>query len=286
MPLLDLVGLDTSLAILDALYDEFRDPNYAPVPLLRRMVTAGQLGRKSGRGFYDYRPLSPPLRDAVGRLEPPPPSAGEFPSPLGPPAPDRTSSASAPTSSPARCWPPTGPACSRCPSAGAGIGWWSPDPRGVLPLDGLRCQPVAAPVVRRYEIRVDTAFDAVIDGLRRPRATGRLDHAGHRRRLRRAARARLGPQRRGLDRDGELVGGLYGVAIGGLFAGESMFHRARDASKVALVGLVERLRDDGATLLDVQWLTPHLASLGAVDVPRARYLDLLAEALPTSAAFA
>jgi leucyl/phenylalanyl-tRNA--protein transferase len=84
-------------------------------------------------------------------------------------------------------------------------------------------------------------------------------------------------------RDGELVGGLYGVAIGGLFAGESMFHREVDASKVALVGLVERLRDDGVNgadrLLDVQWVTPHLASLGAIAVPVERYLELLARAL-------
>jgi leucyl/phenylalanyl-tRNA--protein transferase len=79
-------------------------------------------------------------------------------------------------------------------------------------------------------------------------------------------------------RDGRLAGGLYGLAIGGLFAGESMFHRRSDASKVALVGLVERLRTGGGVLLDVQWLTPHLASLGAVDVPRPRYLDLLADA--------
>ena len=79
--------------------------------------------------------------------------------------------------------------------------------------------------------------------------------------------------------EGELVGGLYGVAIGPLFAGESMFHRATDASKVALVRLVDMLRADGFELLDVQWLTPHLASLGAVEIPRDRYLELLASAL-------
>ncbi len=82
-------------------------------------------------------------------------------------------------------------------------------------------------------------------------------------------------------RDGELVGGLYGVAIGGLFAGESMFHRETDASKVALVGLVEILRADGDSrrLLDVQWRTDHLASLGVVDVPRREYLSRLRTAL-------
>ncbi|MBO0732063.1 MAG: hypothetical protein J2P57_22575, partial [Acidimicrobiaceae bacterium] len=86
---------------------------------------------------------------------------------------------------------------------------------------------------------------------------------------------------------GSLAGGLYGVAIGGLFAGESMFHRETDASKVALVSLVSLLRSEGAALLDVQWATPHLRSLGAVAVPRARYHELLAEALerPQPASF-
>ena len=79
--------------------------------------------------------------------------------------------------------------------------------------------------------------------------------------------------------DGQLVGGLYGVRIAGLFAGESMFSAARDASKVALVALVGQLRDTGAKLLDVQWATEHLVSLGAVEVPRAEYLRRLAEAL-------
>jgi leucyl/phenylalanyl-tRNA--protein transferase len=84
------------------------------------------------------------------------------------------------------------------------------------------------------------------------------------------------------------VGGLYGVAIGGVFAAESKFHRVRDASKVAVVALVELMRAGGGVLLDVQWTTPHLASLGAVDVPRARYLELLAEAVaaPTMTTFA
>ena len=76
----------------------------------------------------------------------------------------------------------------------------------------------------------------------------------------------------------ELVGGLYGLAIGGLFAAESKFHRVRDASKVALVALVDLLRGGGATLLDVQWTTPHLASLGAIDVPRTEYLARLSDA--------
>ena len=109
-------------------------------------------------------------------------------------------------------------------------------------------QPLAAPQsLRRYEVRVDTAFDEVIDACADP---GRARTAGSRPRsaaaYRRLHELGLGPQRRGVDADdGELAGGLYGVAIGGLFAGESMFHRRTDASKVALVGLVERLRADG-----------------------------------------
>ncbi len=81
------------------------------------------------------------------------------------------------------------------------------------------------------------------------------------------------------DDDGGLVGGLYGLAIGGGFFGESMFHEATDASKVALVGLVEHMVEYGGVLLDVQWLTPHLARLGAIEVPRGTYLELLAEAI-------
>jgi leucyl/phenylalanyl-tRNA--protein transferase len=82
-------------------------------------------------------------------------------------------------------------------------------------------------------------------------------------------------------RDDELVGGLYGVQIAGFFAGESMFHTATDASKVALVALVELLRTQDAELLDVQWSTPHLASLGVVDIPRSAYLSVLARATRT-----
>jgi leucyl/phenylalanyl-tRNA--protein transferase len=81
------------------------------------------------------------------------------------------------------------------------------------------------------------------------------------------------------DRDGQLAGGLYGVRINGLFAGESMFHARRDASKVALMALVELMRDSGMTLLDVQWCTEHLASLGTIEVARDRYLTFLADAL-------
>jgi leucyl/phenylalanyl-tRNA--protein transferase len=158
------------------------------------------------------------------------------------------------------------------------LGWWSPDPRGILPLDGLRVSRSLRRACGRFEVRVDTAFDEVVTACADPRRTGGWISDGIR-----AAYCRL--HRLGWVHsvetwsDGELVGGLYGVAVGGLFAGESMFHLRSDASKVALVALVDLLTDGGATLLDVQWCTPHLASLGVVDVTRASYLALLAEAL-------
>ncbi|MBC9734348.1 leucyl/phenylalanyl-tRNA--protein transferase [Nocardioides marmotae] len=158
--------------------------------------------------------------------------------------------------------------------------WFSPVHRGVLPLDGLVVSRSLRRACRDYEIRVDTAFADVVDACGDPtRPQGWIDADI------RAAYLRLHELGWAHSveawRDGELLGGLYGVAIGGLFAGESMFHRARDASKVALVGLVERLRDDHAAdrLLDVQWSTPHLASLGVVEVPRATYLARLRRAL-------
>ncbi len=166
------------------------------------------------------------------------------------------------------------------------MAWWSPDPRGVLPLDGLRVSASLRRSCRRFEVRVDTAFDAVVAGCADPaRNGGWIDG--------RIARAYGELHRLGWAHSveawtagGKLAGGLYGVAIGGFFAGESMFHRRPDASKVALVGLVERL--DPAGLLDVQWLTPHLASLGAAEVPRAAYLRALESALrrPLPPAFA
>jgi leucyl/phenylalanyl-tRNA--protein transferase len=159
------------------------------------------------------------------------------------------------------------------------MGWWSPDPRGVLPLDGLRVSRSLRRSCGRYEVRVDTAFDAVIDACADPkRPHGWIDH-----RIRDAYRTlhRMGWAHsvEAWDDDGRLVGGLYGIAIGGLFAGESMFHRATDASKVALVHLVDLLRDGGAELLDVQWKTDHLATLGVVEIPRAEYLERLAHAI-------
>jgi leucyl/phenylalanyl-tRNA--protein transferase len=176
---------------------------------------------------------------------------------------------------------------------GGPIAWWSPNPRGIIPLAQLRLTRSLRRSCSRYEVRVDTAFAEVLAGCADPsRPHGWINQP-----MRDAYRELhdLGwahSVEAWSLRDGTLAGGLYGVAIGGLFAGESMFHRAIDASKVALVGLVERLRDDGTDgtdrLLDVQWVTPHLASLGAIEVPVERYLELLARALerPLPHAFA
>jgi len=164
---------------------------------------------------------------------------------------------------------------------GAGpVGWWSPDPRGVLPLDGLLVSRSLRKNARRFEVRVDTAFDDVVAACADPSRRGAWITpevaAAY------AALHRLG-WAHSLEcwRDGRLVGGLYGVAVGGLFAGESMFHHETDASKAALVALVTLLRADRdpRRLLDVQWRTEHLASLGVVDVPREEYLVRLRAAL-------
>lgn len=167
--------------------------------------------------------------------------------------------------------------------------WFCPVRRGVLPLDGLRVTKSLRRSVRDYEIRVDTAFDEVVAACGDPdRDSGWIDTDI------RAAYGRLHALGWAHSveawRDGRLAGGLYGVGIGGLFAGESMFHRERDASKVALVALVEAMRDRYADsrVLDVQWLTPHLASLGVVEIPRRDYLRRLSAAhdVPGLALFA
>jgi leucyl/phenylalanyl-tRNA---protein transferase len=162
---------------------------------------------------------------------------------------------------------------------GSDLAWWSPDPRGVIPLDGLIVPRSLRRSCQLFEIRFNTSFDAVMAACGDRRRPG-----GWINRRMRAAYLRLhelgwAHTVEAWTPDGELAGGLYGVAIGGFFAGESMFHRRRDASKVALVALVEGLRASEATLLDVQWRTPHLASLGAVEVSREGYHKLLREAL-------
>ena len=156
------------------------------------------------------------------------------------------------------------------------LGWFSPVERGVLPLAGMRVSRSLRRSAREFEIRIDTAFDAVVAECGSPdrpdgwinadftHAYGRLHRLGWAHSVE-------------AWRDGRLAGGLYGVSIGGLFAGESMFHAERDASKVALLALVDLLRDQHADcrVLDVQWQTPHLAALGVVRRPRAEYLESL-----------
>jgi leucyl/phenylalanyl-tRNA--protein transferase len=159
------------------------------------------------------------------------------------------------------------------------LGWWSPDPRGILPLDGLRVTRSLRQSAKRYMVRVDTCFERVIRCCADPsREDGWItrDFIAAYTRLHALGWAHSVEV---FDRDGELAGGLYGVAVGGLFAGESMFHHGRDASKVALVALVEIMRERHMPLLDVQWCTGHLASLGAIAIPRSEYLARLRDAL-------
>jgi leucyl/phenylalanyl-tRNA--protein transferase len=161
---------------------------------------------------------------------------------------------------------------------GGALGWWSPDPRGILPLDGFHVSRSLRRSRPRFEIRVDTAFEAVMRACADPRRPhGWIDESFV------TAYCRLhdlgwAHSVEAWQGDG-LVGGVYGVRIRGLFAGESMFHRVTDASKVALWAAVELLRADRAALFDVQWTTPHLRSLGAVDVPRDTYLGLVRAAV-------
>ena len=162
------------------------------------------------------------------------------------------------------------------------IGWWSPDPRGILPLDGLRVTRSMRQSFKRFEIRVDTCFARVIRACADPsREDGWINEDFI------AAYTRLhelgwAHSIEAFDRDGQLAGGLYGIRIDGLFAGESMFHVKRDASKVALTALVDLMRASDMPLLDVQWCTDHLASLGAVAIARHEYLARLADAVAKS----
>jgi leucyl/phenylalanyl-tRNA--protein transferase len=164
--------------------------------------------------------------------------------------------------------------------------WVDPEARGIFPLDRLIVSKSLAKTVRRdrYEIRIDSDFDAVIEGCAAPAAErGQTWINGPIRRLYRALFDRGNVHTVEAWCEGELVGGLYGVSLGAAFFGESMFHTTRDASKVALVHLVARLRRGGFRLLDTQFVTPHLASLGAVEVARMRYRALLEDAVTASA---
>ncbi|MGD8149813.1 leucyl/phenylalanyl-tRNA--protein transferase [Ornithinimicrobium sp. Y1694] len=158
---------------------------------------------------------------------------------------------------------------------GPPLGWWSPDPRGVLLPGDLHVSRSLRRSLKAFEIRYDTAFESVVAGCAAPHRHGAwitprivdayqdLHHLGWAHSVE-------------AWQDGELVGGLYGLSIGRLFAAESKFHTVTDASKAAVVGLVAAMEEDGMPwVVDVQWRTDHLASLGVREVPRTTYLELL-----------
>jgi leucyl/phenylalanyl-tRNA--protein transferase len=160
----------------------------------------------------------------------------------------------------------------------APIAWWSPDPRGIVPLDGFHASRSLRRARARFDVTFDTAFGEVVARCADPaRPHGWIDESFA------AAYTRLHEMGWAHSveawHDGMLAGGIYGVRIGALFAGESMFHAVRDASKVALWALVDGLRLDGAALFDVQWTTPHLGSLGAINITRSEYLRRLRAAV-------
>jgi leucyl/phenylalanyl-tRNA--protein transferase len=166
--------------------------------------------------------------------------------------------------------------------------WIDPEHRGILPLDGFHVSRSLQKTIRRgpFDVRTDTAFEATVAACAEPRLdrpttwingeirrlAGRLFEMGHAHSVE-------------CWHGGCLVGGLYGISLGGAFFGESMFSRATDASKVALCHLVARLRRGGYALLDTQFLTEHLAQFGAIEIPRAEYHDRLAAALAMTAEF-
>jgi leucyl/phenylalanyl-tRNA--protein transferase len=171
------------------------------------------------------------------------------------------------------------------------IRWYSPDPRGIIPLDAFHVPRRLARVLRSGAFRIEINHD--FEGVIRACAEAERDMeepgtwisdeiiesycALHDAGLAHSVEA---------WQDDHLAGGLYGVAIGGAFFGESMFHRVTDASKAALAGLVAHMRGRGFHLLDIQWVTEHLEQFGAVEIPRRSYLRLLEEALALSVEFA
>jgi leucyl/phenylalanyl-tRNA--protein transferase len=170
------------------------------------------------------------------------------------------------------------------------IRWYSPDPRGVIPLESFHVPSRLARVIRsgRFSVQIDTSFEAVMRGCAE---TDRNDDDPGTWINDEILESYVELHRLGIAhsvetwQDGQLVGGLYGVALSGAFFGESMFHHATDASKVALAALVDRLRSRGFHLLDVQWVTPHLEQFGAIEISRKKYLKLLADALSADVMF-
>ena len=164
------------------------------------------------------------------------------------------------------------------------IEWFSPDPRAIIPLDDFHVPHALRRLWQRktFEIKIDINFGEVIRACAEREDTWinreiiesytRLHELGHAHSIE-------------AWREGKLAGGLYGVAVGGAFFGESMFHHVKDASKIALVGLVERLRAKKFSLLDTQWVTPHLQQFGAIEIPRAHYMHLLTRAVQVQRKF-
>jgi leucyl/phenylalanyl-tRNA---protein transferase len=170
------------------------------------------------------------------------------------------------------------------------IRWYSPDPRGIISLDTFHVPKRLARVLRSgaFRVEIDRDFEGVVRGC--AEAERDADDPGtwispeiacSYRALHEAGLAHSVEA----WKDGALAGGLYGVALGGAFFGESMFHRVTDASKVALVGLVEHLRARGFRLLDIQWVTEHLVQFGAIEISRRSYLRMLEEALGLTVEF-
>jgi leucyl/phenylalanyl-tRNA---protein transferase len=169
---------------------------------------------------------------------------------------------------------------------GGEIAWFSPDPRAVIPLDERFHVPHGLQRTLKkglFEVRVDTVFEDVMRACAERKETW-IDET--------ILASYVNLHRRGMAHsvetwlDGKLAGGLYGVAIGGAFFGESMFHRVTDGSKVALHALVKRMRERGYVLLDTQWTTPHLKQFGAYEMPRSKYLLALSKALQLDCRFA
>lgn len=166
------------------------------------------------------------------------------------------------------------------------IGWFSPDPRGIIPLERVHVPARLARVIRsrKFEVVIDRDFEGVMRACAADREDGTwiseeiIESYVALHRLGRAHSIEAW-------RDGRLAGGLYGVHLGGAFFGESMFHHETDASKVALMALVARMRERGLSLLDVQWVTPHLAQFGAVEIPREEYLERLHQVVDQAVSF-
>jgi leucyl/phenylalanyl-tRNA---protein transferase len=165
------------------------------------------------------------------------------------------------------------------------IDWYSPDPRAIVPLEGFRIPRSLKLTIKKgiFQIRVDTRFEEVMRGCARRDETWISEEI-----VRSYVRLHELGYGHSVEtwKDGRLAGGLYGVAVGGAFFGESMFSMERDASKVALVFLVERMHARGFQLLDTQYITPHLARFGAKEIPKIEYLKMLEVAMTKECTFA